>query len=1279
MATVSRLDTDDSVHRYETQKSQETGHAKQPDVKQQNHAIRIGMETHMIPNCPLAAFHSRLVLMRLRSIAADQLPNSAALARASLEVTRMNVNALVHQPARILLFPRLTTDGWRAKWASLALSAMALLGLLVLSPLAVAQGTAQTVPFTTYPRAMTGLIEATSGDLFSVVQGNPNSCYANGTQCGEIVQIITGIKNASDPLYFISPANGGTIGNFPGNLLESPEGYLFGTNGYGGPSAGTTGCSENVEGCGTFFEFFFDSSIERGSNGYESINVLHNFTYAEGGQGGAITLGSDGNYYGVTVATYRGYYGGPWTIYKLTPDGTFTQLVNFGNLDNLVDGFIPNQLVEGDDGYFYGTTIGENGTVFRMDTSGNLQIIATFPSDGSLGGVPVGQMVEGPDGAFYGVTGAGGGTATVFRVTKSGQITTLHTFSSSDGEIPYSGLLLGSDGVLYGTMAGGGGPYTGGTASNCALFGGCGTLFSIETSGDNFQILHSFAGGSDGAFPAALIQDSIFAPGIIFGVTGGDGQPSSPGGTVFQTTLPAGHQAAPVQVQLFKQSDMSPVTAQTTVDINTPLVLQWQVLNAFSNTMQQCYAHAYVPGDDNLESGEADWTGKQAGTSATTGYSGQAVVTPQKSGGYQYALYCGGVESGIARVNVQATLAITTASLPNATVGQNYSLTLTAIGGTAPYTWSVTSGSLPAGLTLQGPNGIISGTPKQFGTSTFTIQAQDNSITPETITAVLTITVNAGLAVNPPTLPQGVIGTAYSQVISVTGGTAPYTLAIPANSLPAGLAFNAATATISGTPTKVGTSNFTLSVADAENPQATTNQNYAIRVVSTALTVTSVTLPAAGVSQPFAQQFAATGGVAPYTWAVTAGTLPQGLQLSTQGLLTGTPVQFGSGSPFTIQVTDAETPAQTATATFTLPVQNTLAITSTTLPSATIGVQYSVPVAATGGLPPYKWTAGANLDKLGLSINPNTGVISGIPQVAGAYSGSVSITDSEVIPASTTTIIIIPIYSAGVAVSSTTLTTSNASAAVGQNVTFTATVSVSGGTPTGIVTFVAGTNTLGTAMLNSSGVATLTTSFTASGVYNVVASYNGDAYDQASASTPLVETVVAPSLSASFSPSSLTIANGASGTLTITLDSIGSYMGTVNFSCGTLPAHVSCSFAPPSLTITAGQTTATDVLTINTNSQVSLLSEPPNGRPLTRVFLAIGLWPMLVLPLAGLRRRWPRISMLIAFAFLAAGLGVFSGCAAHSDLAAPGTYSIPVVLQLSGGSTQDLSVNVTVQ
>jgi uncharacterized repeat protein (TIGR03803 family) len=1144
-----------------------------------------------------------------------------------------------------------------------------------------AQSTAQATTIgTTTLDAPSSLIQASDGNVYGVVQGSFTTCHTNAAQCGDIVQILLqnpfGSNTATimnDSVGLLSTTTkGGTYGFYPANILEDPQSILYGATGYGG-AGGSTNCSGYDDACGVFYQFYYDPDVVKPT---PPIQVLHNFTSAESGQGGPITLGSDGNYYGVSIGTYLGYVGAQNTIYKLTPTGQFSLLATLNSIPALYAS-IPNQLVEGDDGYFYGTALGGEscGTVFQMDKTGSINVIATMPLDGSLGCNPVGQLVEGPDKAFYGITngyGAPGNQMSIFRVTSTGEFTVLHTLSSAEGYLTESyGLILGSDGVLYGASTEGGG------AAACSITNGCGTVFSVTTSG-TFTVLYAFPGGQNGAYPNSLLQISYGADftGMLIGGAGSDGAAGSPAGVVYQVQLPAGHQAAPVQIEMFKQSDMSPVTSASQIDPNTPLILDWQVLNAYSNTMQQCYARAHNPVDSN---GEADWSGKQSGSAGSTGYSGNTIVTPQYPGIYSYSLTCGGTESAVFQLTVQNTLAITTANLPDATVGQNYSQTLTATGGTAPYTWSVTSGNLPPGLTLEGPNGIISGKPSQFGTYTFTIQAQDNSVTPETITAVLTMTVNTGLAVNPTTLPQGLIGTAYSQVISVTGGIAPYTLTIPASSLPDGLAFNAATSTISGTPTKVGTSNLTLSVADAENPQATTTQNYAITVVSTALTVSSVTLPQAGVSQQFAQQFAATGGVAPYTWTVTAGTLPQGLQLSTQGLLSGTPVQFGAGNPFTIQVADTETPPQTATATFTLPVQNTLAITSTTLPAAIVGIQYSAPVAATGGLPPYKWTAGANLDKLGLSIDPNTGVISGIPQVAGTFSGGVSITDSEGTPASTTTIIILPINSAGVAVSSTTLTTSSASAAVGQNVTFTATVSVSGGTPTGSVAFVAGTTALGNVTLNSSGIATLTTSFTNSGVYNVVASYSGDDYDQASASTPLIETVVAPSLSASISPASLTIADGASGTLTITLTSIGSYTGTVGFSCGALPAHVSCSFAPPSLTIISGQTTATDVLTINTNSQISSLSEPPNGRSLTRVYLAIGLWPFLALPLARLRRRWPRLSMLLAFAILAVGLSALGGCAAHKDQAAPGTYSIPVVLQLSGGSTQDVSVSVTVQ
>ena len=1156
-----------------------------------------------------------------------------------------------------------------------------------------AQSTPQTTTIGTITGAPSTLIQASDGNLYGLIVGNYAVCASEGAaaagQCGSLIQlsVLAGLNGANTATQFneVNFQNQamGTNGFYPANLLEDPQSILYGATGYGG-DGGSTNCSGYDSSCGTFYQFFYDPDVVRPAGG-ANFKVLHNFTSAENGQGGPITLGSDGNYYGVTIAAdNRDRPDAPDTFYKLTPAGDFTELVDFKYLQHTV-GFIPNQLVEGDDGYFYGTTREDDncGTVYRMDKTGATTILANMPEDGSLGCQPVGQLVEGPDEAFYGITNNGfeSGAIVIFRVTKSGVFTVLHTLSTAEGTSITTGLILGSDGVLYGVAGEGGG------AAACRFTQGCGTVFSITTSG-TFNVVYTFPGGQAGAYPGALMQMSSSTPGLggtLIGGAGSDGAKGDPAGVIFQVTLSAGHQQSPVQIQMFKQSDMSPVTSTSQIDPNTPLILDWKVLNAYSNTMQQCYARTHNP--VNFD-GEADWSGKQTGSVGSTGYAGNTVVTPQYGGSYVYSLTCGGIESARFSLNVQNTLASTTASLPDGTVGKQYSQTFVATGGTAPYTWSVVAGALPPGMTLEGPNGVLSGKPSQFGSYSFTIQAKDNSATPETITAVLSMEVNAGLVVNTTTLPQGVIGTPYSQVISVTGGTAPYTLTIPANTLPVGLAFNAATATISGTPTKVGTSNITLSVADAENPKAMTTQSYALRVVSELLTINAVTLPKAGVGQQFTQQFAVTGGVAPFTWSVITGALPQGLKLSTAGILSGTPVQFAAGSPFTIQVADTETPAQISTASFTLPVQNTLTITSTTLPAATVGVRYSTPVTATGGLPPYFWVAGANLDALGLAIDPNTGVISGIPQVAGTFQGGVSVTDSEGKPANTTTNIIIPVNPTPPAVSSTTLTTSNTSAAVGENVTFTATVSVSGGAPTGIITFIAGTATLGTAPLSSAGVATLTTTFSSAGIYDVVASYNGDAYDAASASTAVVETIVAPSLSAAISPDSITISRGASGTLTITLTPVGGFTGKVSFSCGTLPADVSCTFAPPSITLTTGGGAQTDVLTINTAAtKTALLSSHTISRNSIDMYPAMALWlPGSLTALLGIFRRrrgrgsarWPGLLSLLCLGLV--GFGCLSGCGGSSSNGArPGTYTIPVELTLTSGMTQTVNATVVVK
>lgn len=173
-------------------------------------------------------------------------------------------------------------------------------------------------------------------------------------------------------------------------------------------------------------------------------------------------------------------------------------------------------------------------------------------------------------------------------------------------------------------------------------------------------------------------------------------------------------------------------------------------------------------------------------------------------------------------------------------------------------------------------------------------------------TKVLTLTVNSGTVVLSTTsIPNGMVGLPYQITIGATGGLAPYTFGVLSGNLPAGLTLSTG-GVISGTPTTTGTSNFTVQVLDAETPAVTATQSYSVTVIP-ALSITTSTLPAANIGISYATTIVATGGVSPYTFAVTTGSLPAGLTLNpSTGVLSGTPSAAGTFS-FTVTVTDAAT------------------------------------------------------------------------------------------------------------------------------------------------------------------------------------------------------------------------------------------------------------------------------------------------------------------------------------------------------------------------------------
>jgi large repetitive protein len=327
-------------------------------------------------------------------------------------------------------------------------------------------------------------------------------------------------------------------------------------------------------------------------------------------------------------------------------------------------------------------------------------------------------------------------------------------------------------------------------------------------------------------------------------------------------------------------------------------------------------------------------------------------------------------------------ITIGTTSLDQAIEGQTYSQQLAATGGSGGYSWLVTAGSLPTGLTLS-PTGTISGTPIAPGTANFRVRASDSG--GRSATADLSIPVVQTLAVHTWALPDASVGESYLAPIQPVGGLGTLTWNVSGEAAswltisPAGV--------LSGTPTTGGASTVTITVSDESGQQATRQLPIVVRAP---LAIADVSLSAATEGRAYAAQLVATGGDGDYSWTIDRGALPTGMALTPGGALMGTPENAGEFE-FTAQVTDGG--ERVATRTLMLTVERAPTIHTTSLPVGDVGEPYAAQLLATGGTGAYSWSVIEGALPVGLTLS-SAGAISGTPSLLGSFAFTARVIDA---------------------------------------------------------------------------------------------------------------------------------------------------------------------------------------------------------------------------------------------------------------------------------------------
>lgn len=375
---------------------------------------------------------------------------------------------------------------------------------------------------------------------------------------------------------------------------------------------------------------------------------------------------------------------------------------------------------------------------------------------------------------------------------------------------------------------------------------------------------------------------------------------------------------------------------------------------------------------------------------------GQISGTPTLEGAYSFTLRVRDAQGNQRDIPSSITVAAYTAPTltgaidPYANNGIAYSSGLTVNDGVGPFTWSIASGTLPTGLSINTSTGVISGTPSDasFTDRSITIRVVD--ATGAAAQQATTLRYADALSLG-GSLAAGVQAEAYSDGFDRVGGHSPFTFEIIAGTLPSGLTFNTSTGVISGTPASTSTTALTIRVTDAAGATADASQDL---VINSSYVPVSIDGAASNTSQnvetlaAFAITPTYTGltvsggsGSITYSWARISGStaINAGSPTSKNTSFVGN-VSPGASINATFRLT-ATDGISSDTYDVTITVTNTyvaLGLTAT-LDKATRLVAYSDTLTRTGGKSPYSFTVISGTLPTGITLSSSTGALTGTP------------------------------------------------------------------------------------------------------------------------------------------------------------------------------------------------------------------------------------------------------------------------------------------------------------